>query len=217
MSIRFFNVATLLCVAGCSGQPPAPANPPSASSAANENNDKQAGNPAPQAETPQPPAQSESAWKPFSPPEGHYTVLFPVPPQVFPSDDPAVKNYGVEFKNGRVYMISESERPTPIIDPVKGLTAMSDAQVGTNERLFDREISLDGNVGRTFGYVDPDGDVWQTRAFIKGNTVFQLYAMAPKAAYVEDDPDLARFFDSFRIKAADEGSEAENPPAGDEK
>src|SRR5215469_11818015 len=217
MSIRFLTLATFLCVAGCSGQPPAPANPPSAPSAATENNDKQAGNPTPQADTPAPPAQSDSTWKAFSPPEGHYSVLFPVTPQVFPSDDPSVKNYGVEFKSGRVYMSSESQRPTPIVDPVKGLTALSDAQVGTNERLFDRDISLDGSVGRTFAYVDPDGDVWQVRAFIRGNTVFQLYAMVPQAAYVEDDPEVARFFDSFRFKATDEGAEERKSPAGEEQ
>jgi hypothetical protein len=207
MSIRFLTLATLLCAAGCSGQSTAPANPSNAPSATNANRDQRAGNPAPQVEEAGPPDQAESAWKRFSPPEGHYSVLFPVPPQVFPSDDPTVKNYGVEFKSGRVYMSSESQRPTPIVDPAKGLIAISDAQVGTNERLFDRDMSLDGCAGRTFGYVDADGDVWQLRAFIKGNTIFQLYAMVPKAAYVEDDPDVAQFFDSFHFTATDEGTE----------
>ena len=58
--------------------------------------------------------------------------------------------------------------------------------------------------------------MWQIRAFTKGNTVFQAYVMLPKTAYSEDDPDVARFFDSFRIEAAEQGADQRNRTDDDE-
>jgi hypothetical protein len=84
-------------------------------------------------------------------------------------------------------------------------------------RYGDCRAALDGHVGRTFGYVDSDGDVWQVSVFVKGNTVFQVIAMVPKAEYAEGDPDVAKFFDSYRIEAVAESGDEPKSTDGNGK
>lgn len=213
-------LAGLISCAGCSNEPAQNSNAPSPANknaSQNQGADGAASRPTttPSAgiQTPANPGSessresSELAWKPFTPPEGGYSVLLPGTAKSIPADEPSVENYAVELPTGFVCLVSKSQRPTPITDPVKGLAALRDAQAGGNKVLFDNEISVEGKNGREFGYVDQDGDVCRVRVFIDGNTVYQLIAVKPKAKYSEDDPETLKFFESFKF--VDAASSAE--------
>lgn len=188
--------AGAISMAGCSTKPAADSSNPAPPK--NENSTHTTATPtnsAPELA----PKSSDAAWKAFTPPEAHYSVQLPGAAQAIPSGDPSIKNYGVELPTGSVYLVSESGGSAPIINPAKGLAALRDAVVGNNESLFDKEISIAGETGREFGYIDPDGDVWQVRAFIKNDRVYQLMTMSPKAKHAEAGPEIAKFFESFQL------------------
>lgn len=194
MRIFSFALAMLLFAAGCSTKAPPPPGP----------------SPEP-AETqqpivvPQPTPPTEATWERFYPPDGQYSVCFPVLPEAVPSEKPDIKQYGLNWTNGRVFLSSESEPA----DASQEMAAAKDAVVGKNELLFDWDISVDRYAGRSFAFIDADDDVVEIRLVVRGKTFFQLIALAPKAAYVEDDPDTARFFDSFRFEAPEGQADGE--------
>lgn len=202
-------------LAGCSKGSPPSAKSPTAPTGA-ENATGASANPiAPGNRQPPPAAAAASSeWKTFTPPDGSYSVLMPGAPQQIPADDATTKNYGMELPGGITYLVSESVRPVESIDAEKGLAALRDAVAGNNQLLFDEELSGGIGPGREFGFVDPDGDAWHVRAYVKGNTVYQLMTLGPSAKVSRDDPGANKFLDSFKLLNAARDDASTDPEGG---
>jgi WD40 repeat protein len=156
-------------------------------------------------------------WKPFSPPEGRFTVSFPGEPETKNLTGPngvPVTLFTVERKPEdeefavRYYDLPDAQRPPDPHAPLAKEQNDRTDEVQDRRRVDSKAITLAGKFPGREAHVETQVDaVVVCRVYYVNGRVYSLTARAARARL--DDGSLARFLDSFKLVG-------EPPPAGPE-
>jgi hypothetical protein len=145
------------------------------------------------------PAQSDT-WQPFTSSAGHFSILFPAPPQQLKEPGSHVHGFSSSVDKGHtVYGVEYTD-----LRPGIGPEAVPQAILGAEEKIGigkgllvkDKIIDLHGVPGRAFEIVGSSGDTGLVREFFTWPYLYTVMVVARKGYTATH---AARFFDSFRI------------------
>lgn len=165
--------------------------------------------------TPQPqpgPPASGTAWKEFSSPEGGYTILMPGEPIPQPGLTVTVNGRRVPLtvaftdweEKKATLKTAHADLPAPLERPDQVLL---DASIDPNARGMGgakieeaRDVQVAGRPGREVRAATPTGLTVLGRACTVDRRLYLVIAIGPSLEF--DNPDVEKFFSSFKITAA---------------
>ncbi|HWB49101.1 MAG TPA: hypothetical protein VG651_08325 [Stellaceae bacterium] len=140
-------------------------------------------------------------WTAFQSDEGRFSIDLPAEPKVLKNSggdvqfevDRGESGYLVEYTDGS--QLKDAD-PKDVLDLAQRrvLQALGGKLSGTTPK------TVNGNPGREIDFTTKEGKAGRVRVFVAGTRLYQVWFLGPKGE--EAKPDIDRFLDSFRVKAA---------------
>jgi hypothetical protein len=151
-------------------------------------------------------AAQAQIWTEYRPPEGRYYVLMPGAPQTSTEPVPIAGGQTVQMYQAIVetpnaaYLATYVDYPPEMVRGSSPDTLLDNVRNGSakgHTLRGEKRLTIAQNKGREYVIARSNGVILVTRSFLVGNRLYQIIAAGTPG--VEQNPDTAKFLESFRL------------------